>query len=107
LRTQYFKVTNTNGAKILNDNILNYLDSDFTGRNLQYDRKDVLEITDPHKVGLPMPNMSSKFIFAKEDLFFLYPNNYSHFNRMYKDTFQHGGISLEEVICPLIRLSSK
>jgi len=77
------------------------------GRNLQYDRKDVLEITDPHKVGLPMPNMSSKFIFAKEDLFFLYPNNYSHFNRMYKDTFQHGGISLEEVICPLIRLSSK
>jgi len=77
------------------------------GRNLQYNRKDVLEIKDPFHVGLPMPNMSSKFIFAKEDYFFLYPNNYNQFNRMYRDTFQHGGISLEEIICPIVRLSPK
>ncbi len=77
------------------------------GRNLQYDRKDVLEIRDPHKVGLPMPNMSSKFIFAKEDTFFLYPNSYNYYLNFYKDTFQHGGISLEEVICPYIALSPK
>ena len=77
------------------------------GKNIQYDRSDVLAIRDPHTVGLPKPNMSSTFIFAKEDLFFLYPNNYNFYNNMYTDTFQHGGISLEEVICPFIRLSPK
>lgn len=77
------------------------------GRNLQYDKKDVLEFRDPAAVGLPRPNVSSSFIFAKEDKFFLYPNNYSHFNRYYSDTFQHGGISLEEIICPVISLTPR
>ena len=77
------------------------------GRNLNYDRKDVLEIREPSQVGLPRPNVSSTFIFAKEDMFFLYPNNYNHFNNYYKNTFQHGGISLEEIICPVIRLRTK
>lgn len=77
------------------------------GRNLQYDRKDVLEVRDPKKALLPRPNVSSTFIFAKEDKFFLYPNNYNYYNNYYNNTFQHGGISLEEVICPIIRLRSK
>lgn len=77
------------------------------GKNLQYDRKDVLEIRDPHAVGLPKPNVSSKFIFAKEDTFFLYPNSYGYYLNYYKDTFQHGGISLEEVVCPYVVLRPK
>ncbi len=77
------------------------------GRNLDYDKRDVLAIKDPEKGGLPRPNVSSSFIFAKEDRFFLYPNNYNYYNNYYKNTFQHGGISLEEVICPVIRLRSK
>ncbi len=77
------------------------------GRNLKYERRDVLEIRDPKDVMLPRPNVSSAFIFAKEDKFFLYPNNYNHFHNYYKNTFQHGGISLEEIICPVIRLKSK
>lgn len=77
------------------------------GRNLQYDRKDVLEIRDPHEVGLPKPNVSSSFIFAKEDLYFLYPNNYNYYNNYYYDTFQHGGISMEEMICPIISLKPR
>ena len=77
------------------------------GRNLQYEKRDVFEIRDPKKVLLPTPNISSTFIFAKNDLFFLYPNNYNHFHNYYKNTFQHGGISLEEIICPIIRLSNK
>ncbi len=77
------------------------------GKNLQYERRDVLDIRDPSQAGLPRPNLSSTFIFAKEDTFFLYPNNYNHFNNYYKNTFQHGGISLEEMICPVIRLRSK
>ena len=77
------------------------------GRNLNYEEKDVLEIRDPLKAHLPRPNLSSTFIFAKEDKFFLYPNNYNYYNNYYRDTFQHGGISLEEVICPVIRLRSR
>ncbi len=77
------------------------------GRNLKYDARDVLEIRDPQKVGLPSPNISSSFIFAKEDKYFLYPNNYNHYNNYYRNTFQHGGISLEEIICPVMRLRSR
>ena len=77
------------------------------GRNLQYDKRDVLEVRDPKQAGLPAPNLSSSFIFGKSDIFFLYPNNYNHYNNYYRNTFQHGGISLEEMICPIIRLRSK
>ncbi|MEO0734950.1 MAG: two-component system response regulator, partial [Bacteroidota bacterium] len=77
------------------------------GRNLNYEEKDVLEVRDPLVAKLPRPNLSSTFIFAKEDKFFLYPNNYNYYNNYYRDTFQHGGISLEEVICPVVRLQSR
>jgi CheY-like chemotaxis protein len=77
------------------------------GRNLQYEPRDVLAVREPKQAGLPRPNISSTFIFAKEDYFFLYPNNYNHFNNYYKNTFQHGGISLEEMICPIVRMRSK
>jgi CheY-like chemotaxis protein len=77
------------------------------GKNLQYNKKDVLAFTDPAKVGLPKPNISSTFIFGKEDTYFLYPNNYTYYANLYQDTFQHGGVSLEEMICPLITLISK
>ncbi len=77
------------------------------GKNLQYNKKDVFEVKNPHDIGLPSPNVSSSFIFAKEDLFFLYPNNYSYYNNFFKNTFQHGGISLEEMLCPIVVLSPK
>lgn len=77
------------------------------GRNLQYDDKAVLAITKPHEAGLPQPNVNSKYIFAKGDVFLCYPNNYNHFVNYYKNTFQHGGVSLEEMIVPIIRLESK
>jgi hypothetical protein len=77
------------------------------GRNLQYERDDVLDFRNPAEIGLPSPNISSTFIFGKNDVLFLYPNNYTHFNNYYRNTFQHGGISLEELIVPIIRLKSK
>jgi CheY-like chemotaxis protein len=77
------------------------------GRNIQYEEKDVFAITNPHEAGLPQPNVNSKYIFAKGDVFLCYPNNYNHYVNYYRNTFQHGGVSLEEVIVPLIRLTSK
>lgn len=77
------------------------------GRNLKYKDNDVFAVRKPEEIGLPIANISSSYIFATEDRYFLYPNNYNHYNRHFKDTFQHGGISLEEMICPIIRLKSK
>ena len=61
----------------------------------------------PEEAGLPRPNLSSGYIFAKEDKYFLYPNNYNHYNTYYRNTFQHGGISLEEMIIPVVTLTPK
>jgi len=77
------------------------------GRNLQYENRDVFDITNPKQAGLPQPNVNSKYIFAKGDVFLCYPNNYNHFVNYYKNTFQHGGVSLEEVIVPIVRMSSR
>jgi CheY-like chemotaxis protein len=77
------------------------------GRNLQFENRDVLSFRDPKHAGLPVPNVSSTFIFAKGDVFLCYPNNYNHFVNYYKNTFQHGGVSLEEMIVPVVRMESK
>lgn len=77
------------------------------GKNLQYENKDVMDIRRPADAKLPSPNVSSTYIFAKNDKFFLYPNNYNQYNKYYTNTFQHGGISLEEIIVPIIKLKSK
>jgi CheY-like chemotaxis protein len=77
------------------------------GRNLNYEDKDVLAFKDPLKAGLPNPTINSSFIFAKEDGFLCYPNNYNHYVNYYKNSFQHGGISLEEMIVPLIKMETK
>ncbi len=77
------------------------------GRNLNYNAKQVFEITNPEKAHLPGRNVSSKFIFAMNKDFFAYPNNYNHYVQYYRDTFQHGGISMEEMIIPVITLSPK
>lgn len=77
------------------------------GRNLQYEDRDVLAFRDPRVAGLPRPNVSSTFIFAKEDVFLCYPNNYNYYVNYYRNTFQHGGISLEEMLVPVVRLLPK
>ena len=77
------------------------------GRNLNYDPKEVLAFRSPKEVGLPVPNLNSSYIFAGEDTFLCYPNNYNHYVNYYKNTFQHGGVSLEEMIIPVIKMVSK
>jgi hypothetical protein len=78
-----------------------------TGRSLTYEDKDVLAAKDPKAIHLPSLAMSSSFIFAKGDLFFAYPNNYNHYVTYYRNSYQHGGISLEEVIIPFVVLNPR
>jgi CheY-like chemotaxis protein len=77
------------------------------GRNLHYEPKDVLAFRDPKEAGLPVPTVNSSFIFAKGDLFLCYPNNYNYYVNYYRNTFQHGGVSLEEMIIPVIKMTNK
>lgn len=77
------------------------------GKSLDYQNKDVLLIKNPEDAHLPKVNVSQAYVFAKEDKFFAYPNNYNHYVKYYKDTFQHGGISLEEMLIPVVKLTAR
>jgi CheY-like chemotaxis protein len=77
------------------------------GRNLSYEERDVLAIKDPAAAYLPKSNMSSTYVFAKQEKYFVYPNNYNHFVKHFRNTFQHGGISLEEMLIPVVSLRAR
>ena len=77
------------------------------GKNLSYDNKDLFVIKEPQKAYLPSPNLSTSYVFATGDRFFAYPNNYNYYVTYYKNTFQHGGISMEEMMIPFVTLKRK
>lgn len=97
--TQVDTPTKVVGDKNTNTNLRYKL-----GKALNYNGKDVFEIKEPAKAFLPAPNLSTSYIFATGSNFFAYPNNYNYYVQYYKDTFQHGGISMEEMLIPLIKL---
>lgn len=78
-----------------------------TGRSLTYEEKEVMACKRPAELHLPNITMSSSYIFAKNDLFFAYPNNFNHYVSYYRNTYQHGGVSLEEMIVPFVVLRPK
>ena len=94
-------------TKILGDKNVNSNLRYKQGKALEYNYKEVFEIKNPSDAFLPIQHPSSRFVFAKEDRFFAYPNNFNHYVNYYKNTFQHGGVSLEEIIIPYIVLSAK
>lgn len=77
------------------------------GKNMQFVGKDIFDIKNPSEAFLPTSHMNSRYIFAKEDKYFVYANNYNQFVNYYKNTFQHGGISLEEMLIPIVKLTTK
>ena len=77
------------------------------GKNLSYSARDVFVLKNPRAAFLPAPNLSTAYVFAKNDAFFAYPNNYNHYVSYYRNTFQHGGISMEEMLVPAVTLQGK
>ncbi len=96
-----------NAVKIIGDRETNTNLRYKLGRNLNYKSKQVFEVRDPRKVFLPSRNVSTSYVFACNNDFLAYPNNYNYYANYYKDTFQHGGISMEEMIIPLVVLRPK
>ncbi len=77
------------------------------GRNLDYRASEVFDLADPNKAGLPKTNISSRYIFARNYDFLVYPNNYNYYAKYYRNTFQHGGISMQELLIPVITMEPK
>ena len=107
ITTDHGSIQVDNPTKVIGDKNTNTNLRYKLGKALNYNGKEVFEIKEPAKAFLPQPNVSTSYIFATGDKFFAYPNNYNYYVQYYKGTFQHGGISLEEMLVPIIKLKPK
>ena len=107
ITTDHGSIRANNPVKIVGDRNTNTNLRYKLGKNLSYDSKDIFIIKEPRKAMLPMPNLSTSYVFATGDDFFAYPNNYNYYVSYYRNTFQHGGISMEEMLIPIITMKRK
>jgi hypothetical protein len=105
--TDHGTVRVTNPVKIIGERNTNSNLRYKVGRGLSYNEKEVFVVRNPQDVFLPSSKLASEYVFAGGSDFFVYPNNYNHFVNYYGNTFQHGGISLEEVLIPYVLLKKK
>lgn len=107
ITTDHGSILVENPVRILGDKEVNTNLRFKVGRNLAYKAREVFEIKDPRRVMLPLPNISSAYVFCYGNQFFAYPNNFNYYASHYRGTFQHGGVSMEEMIVPFITLDRK
>ena len=105
--TDHGSIRCTEPVKIVGDRNTNTNLRYKLGKNLSYDAKNLFTIREPQKAQLPAPNLSTSYVFATGDAFFAYPNNYNYYVSYYRDTFQHGGISMEEMMIPIVTMTGK
>jgi CheY-like chemotaxis protein len=107
ITTDHGTIKVTEPSKVVGDKNVNTNLRYKQGKSLDYVKKDVFEVRNPADAFLPKQHVSTAFVFAKEDMFFAYPNNYNYYVSYYRNTFQHGGVSLEEMVIPFVTLSAK
>lgn len=107
ITTDHGSIRVNQASKVIGDRNVNTNLRYKLGKNLAYNAKEVFEVRNPKALMLPSPNLSTTYIFATGNRFFAYPNNYNYYVQYYKDTFQHGGISMEEMLVPLVVLRPK
>ncbi len=107
ITTDHGSIKVNNPVKIVGDKNVNTNLRYKFGKSLGYNPKEVFEMGDPEKFFLPRFNVSTRWVFARTNDFFAYPNNFNYYSKYYKNTFQHGGISLEEILIPFATLSPK
>ena len=107
ITTDHGSIRANNPVKIVGDRNTNTNLRYKLGKNLSYESKEIFVIKEPRKAHLPAPNLSTSYVFATGDDFFAYPNNYNYYVSYYRNTFQHGGISMEEMIIPVVTLKGK
>ena len=107
ITTDHGSVKVTNPVKIVGDKNTNTNLRYKFGRSLNYNKKEVFEVKNPEDIFLPRFNVSTNYVFCRSNDFFAYPNNFHYYANYYKNTFQHGGISMEEILIPIIYLNPK
>lgn len=107
ITTDHGTINVKNPSKIIGDRDTSLNLRYKTGRSLTYQDKDVMAVKNPKTIHLPSMSMNSSFVFAKGDLFLAYPNNYNHYVSYYRNSYQHGGISLEEMVIPFVVMQPK
>ncbi len=107
ITTDHGSIKVSNPIKVVGDKNTNTNLRYKTGKSLHYNSSEVFEIRNPQDIYLPRTNLSSCYVFAREDAFFAYPNNFNYYVNYYKNTFQHGGISLEEMLLPFVYLKPR
>jgi CheY-like chemotaxis protein len=107
ITTDHGTIRVSNPVKIIGDKNTNTNLRYKTGRNMSYSAKEVFQVANPEDAKLPKSGLSSEYVFTVNDDYFVYPNNYNYYVNYYNHTFQHGGISLEELLIPFIVLEPK
>ncbi|MCK9202945.1 MAG: PglZ domain-containing protein [Bacteroidales bacterium] len=107
ITTDHGSIRVTNPVKILGDRNVNTNLRYKTGKALKFERNEVFEVKNPADIFLSRGNVSSSYVFCRNDDFFAYPNNFNHYVNYYKNTFQHGGISMEEMLVPFVSMKPR